>query len=96
MQLVEHPKHTKPTAMTLGTQPMTVYLSPTLELLIERGDTLRQVAAVISEHWPIKKQAALKAAAFWFAIGERVARNELGDDWTTAELDASPMRRYLR
>jgi hypothetical protein len=97
MKLRQHERSAKPESMTLTTAPMTVWLSRTHELIIEKGDTLQRVADVIEEHWGLARAEARQLAAFWFALGERQANKQRGArGWTRSELLTTPGRRYLR
>jgi hypothetical protein len=96
VKVIEHEGSTKPEEMTLSYSPMVVWFTRTLELKVERGDTVKQIGQVIARYWDLKQGPAEEIAAFWFAIGERRAAKKKLGGWTDAELLATPSRRYLR
>jgi hypothetical protein len=95
MKIIRHDK--KPDSKDVGTQlnhnPMRVFLTPTVELLIEKGDQLKIIALQIKVHWGVNAKKSQRIAALWFALGER--RVKKGAGWTKLELSEEPGRRYL-
>lgn len=82
--------------------PLTIWLTPSIELTIEREDRLGDVAGVVVKHLDLPKKEARKMVAYWFALGERLAKlapkkqNErMFSEWKRKELLDDPDRRYL-
>lgn len=91
MKLITHPKAPKPVEMLLRTNPMTVWLSKTQQLLIYRGDSIRRVAKAMRSVWThLSKRECRELAGFWFAIGEASASRT----FATLDYDASSDRVY--
>lgn len=96
MKITEHVRPPRSLTMELIAEPLTVWLTKTVEMQISRGDVLKDVAKAVGEHWPgLAKDELRRLVAFWFALGERRAKKKSGP-WTLGELDVSPKRRYLR
>ena len=95
MKVIKHEGVPRPTTMTLQTDPLVVWLSKTLEVQIERGDTLKEVALLVRKHWKADPRSARRIAAFWFAVGERQNRQTHVGDFTKRELSRREDRRYL-
>jgi hypothetical protein len=98
MQIREHEASGKPETMTLGFNPMVIWLNRRIELRIEKGDQLRSVALVVLQYWgqQLKPKDAASLVAFWFAVGERQATKKKLSDWKAAELIVNPKRCYLK
>jgi len=91
---VRHKKRPQPEAFNRGVDPLSIWLHNDVELRIQSGDTISFVAEMIMQHWPkISIVKARRIAAYWFALGERVARGYTGP-WNRKELDRSPTRVY--
>lgn len=83
-------------SVDLRKRALTVWLTKSVCLTIEPGDTLRIVSRAIGEHWPgVSKSFRNRIAAYFFALGERSARNEHGRPWRAIDRDAGPDRVYL-
>lgn len=95
MKVTRHEGVPRPTSLTLQTVPLIVWLSKTVELSIDKGDTLGDVATHIRVAWKVPRKEACRIAAFWFAIGERQHYKKHAGDFTKRELLAREDRRYL-
>lgn len=95
MRLIRHERTPKPDEMLLTFNPMTVWLSKTVELKIEKGDSVNSIASVVQAEWKVPEKRAIEIATYWFAIGERVAGGT-NRAWTKVELRPDLDRRYLR
>lgn len=95
MKVTEHPGVPRPTSMTLQTDPMVVWLSKTVELTIDAGDQLSDVARVVHKYWKVGGYESHRITAFWFAIGERQYFNKHKKDFSKRELSTKGDRRYL-
>lgn len=96
MKIVEHPRITKPEKMELKYSPMVIWIDMHTELHIEDGDTLEEVAEALKRSWGYDYEDCAKVVAFWFAVGERRAKEEELGPWTKEELRQDPDRRYLK
>lgn len=94
MKLIHHERSPKIAEMTLAANPMRIFVTKTVELRIEKGDRLRDVAEAVAPLLP-KGVKAGSLVALWYAMGERVAKKKLDDGWTPKELYTDPDRRYL-
>lgn len=95
MKTKEHTVRPKVEFMTLVANPLRVWLSSRLELVIRRGDRLINVARVIEQELNLSHGAALRVAAYYFALGERQARGRMGEPWKKDEMSVRNQRRYL-
>jgi hypothetical protein len=96
MKIIEHEASGKPESMTLGFNPMVVWLNRRIELRIEKGDQLRLIVPVVLQHWNhLKPGDVASVVAFWFAVGERLAAKKKLGNWKAAELIVNAKRRYL-
>lgn len=79
MKTILHETTPKPQVMTLGTNPMTVWMTRKVQLIIEPGDTIKKVAKEIRFYWNADHERAREIAAFWFSIGEGSHRKGWND-----------------
>jgi len=81
----------------LEANPLRIWIDDRIELVIRKGETLDKVARAIIKHsnFKVKKKQALKIAAYWFALGERIYRREAGGEWSKEEMNSNPSRKYL-
>lgn len=88
----------KPDSRAVGTGlsaiPMRIYLSGMLELTIDAGDVLDEVARAVVKHWGFTTPNARQTVALWFALGERRRHGNAQGPWRPEELDPRPNRRY--
>jgi len=97
MQLIEHERKGEVAELTLQAKPLTVWLTRTVELRIEPGDWLGEVASVVERHWTFLSQKECRlVVALWFAIGERIVTGYNAGSWSPKELRAWPQRRYQK
>lgn len=94
MKIIHHDKLMKPETMTLGYDPLVIWLDRKTELRIRYGDRCGQVADAVVHIWKIDRAQALKLVTYWFAIGMRV-HSHLARPWETIELKVDRNRRYL-
>ena len=94
MKLIEHKTRAKPTQMTLEVNPLHVWLGPQIELIIEPGDTVKEVAKIVRQHWPFVKNVK-QLVTYWFVLGEACFITPVLR-WRPEDLVASANRRYLR
>lgn len=95
MKVVVHERSPKPMAMTLSTNPLSVFVTKTVEVRIQRGDTLAEVAKVVRQHMPDVREHAAEIVALWFAMGERARRlTKSTAGWSKKELATTPTRKY--
>ena len=94
MKLFEHPKINKPTTMTLGYKPFVVFLTKRVEMHIEPGDELEEIAQVVRRHWTLDVPTARQVVALWFALGERLSLGNPDAAWRPKELRANSRRTY--
>lgn len=95
MELIQHAKPVRKPEVHISTNPLVVWLTPTLELVIHKGDYLKDVAREVEKVWPLDRAASRQMVAYWFALGEMIAW-ETGHDWTDHELRPKPKRKYLK
>lgn len=96
MKLKRHERAAQIQEVRLSYNPLVVWLSPRIELIIERGDEIREVAKVVAREWDVPLSTARRMAAYWFALGERAETGEMGEpEWRRDEIQAHPRRRYL-
>lgn len=94
MRVIIHAKSPKPTEMTLSVDPLRIWLTSVVELVIERGDCLYKVTQPVVEHWGVPKRKARRIVATWFALGERSGRSRQHEDWSLRETRVTPGRIY--
>lgn len=85
----------KPETMELCAKPMTIWLSRQVQLVIEKGDRLSEVVAVVVKTMQMEPARARQLVAYWFALGERIENGCPDLAWTKSELHVSDGRRYL-
>lgn len=92
-----HVRSPKPETLTLTANPLTIWLSRAIELVVEPGDTLAEVVVESRKYWKhLSDPEAYQLVACWFAMGERRAgKRPTNCPWTDAERDITPTRRYL-
>jgi len=97
MKIINHQATVHATGETYRKYPFSVFLTPRRELRLQRGDRLDKVARVVARSWPLDEQQARSVAAFWFALGERLAAGgrKLNRPWTPVELRTAPHRCYV-
>lgn len=79
MKLTQHEGRSRPREVGLATDPLVIWLTPRLELHINTGDTVEEIADVVLEHLPVKNRKKARAvASYWFDMGERAAQAMLG------------------
>ena len=81
--------------VTHGTNPTIVWITRELQLFINKGDTIKDVAPLVVKHCGIALTEARQLVAYWFALSERAHFKKFNAKWRGRELDASPVRRYL-
>jgi hypothetical protein len=97
VKVIKHDRIVRPGTLTLGFNPLIVWLSKTVELRIERSDRLGAVAEALAAWWPVSAREARRIVGYWFTLGERRATGDPGTGWSAREMaDPSPERRYLR
>lgn len=95
MRIVKHDRKPNYNEIHLTVVPLVVWLSPLEELIVDRGDTLLEVAKTIHGRWSLSKKSCRELVAFWFALGERISRgDERVAGWNDQELSISLKRRY--
>jgi len=94
MRIYEHKKIEKPQTMTLGFNPFVVFLTKRLEMRIEPGDTIEEVARVVRRHWALDIVTARQVVALWFALGERLSLGNPDVLWQQKELRTNSRRAY--
>lgn len=94
MNVTTHERRPPITEVHLKFDPLTVWLTPRVELVIEKGDTVRDIARVVAKYWSMSKKDARHIVAYWFTLGERAAGSRLGSPWKKRDKDASPDRVY--
>ena len=94
MKLFTHDKIGKPQSMTLGFKPFVVFLTKKVEMHIEPGDALEEVAKVVRRHWIIDIPTARQVVALWFALGERLSMGNPDVTWRPKELRINSRRTY--
>jgi hypothetical protein len=94
MKLFTHDKIGKPQTMTLGFKPFVVFLTKKVEMHIEPGDTLEDIARVVRRHWIVDLPTARQIVALWFALGERLSLGNPDTTWQPKELRVNIRRTY--
>lgn len=90
MKIIDHKKAPKPDSMTLETNPMTIWLTKTRELKIEKGDRLEDITDVVMKTWDVNVNRARRIVGFWFALGEAQSSQE----FSKLSLSHASNRRY--
>lgn len=93
MKLVEHVKRPEILEVAVDVRPLTWWLTPELQLIVEEGDRLGDVAKLVRRSLGLPRADARQLVAYWFALGERVASGRTGP-WEPAELRTKLGRRY--
>lgn len=94
MKLIEHEKIPKPISITLGFVPFVVFLTKRVELQIESGDKLEEIALIVRRHWTLDLPTARQVVALWFALGERLSLGNPESALKPKELEANSRRTY--
>jgi len=96
MQIKKHDRVLKIEQIKLRHEPLSVFLVSNVELIIQRGDRLGDVARTMQPHMPwFSRQQLRGIAGYYFAMGERSARDRLTKPWRRKEFNSDPDRRYL-
>lgn len=96
MEVIHHERSPKPEQMELQHDPLRIWLSRKLEIVVTKGDRLGDVAEVVQAEGWLSKLESRQLVALWFAIGERRGNfRPTNTTWNAEELDASRTRRYL-
>lgn len=90
MKIIDHKKAPKPESMTLATNPMTIWLTKTRQLQIEKGDRLEDVTDIVMITWDVNVNRARRIVGFWFALGEAQSSQE----FSRLNLSHASNRRY--
>lgn len=91
MKVKIHEKTPKPEVLDLSTNPMHIWLTRTVELTIEPGDRIENVAKVVGTYWKTMNEERIFATiAYWFSIGERVHKK----GWKHQALKPTRGRRF--
>jgi hypothetical protein len=73
----------------------TIWLTPDLEVRLQKGDLLRDLAALVQKKIGVNRKESLQISAYYFALGERVTTGRLGKSWKKGELRTDIERRFL-
>lgn len=94
MKFHVHEKMPAQTELQLESDPLRIWVTHNIELVIERGDRLNDVAIRIAEFLPVSFTEALGLATYYFNLGERYANQEsLDPEWSTTVVNVE--RQYL-
>lgn len=94
MKIIHHDRREKIRSVKLSWDPMIVWLGATVELRIEPGDTVKEVARGIRPYIPLDSPGRYRLVGYWFAMGRRIRRGTMSEEFTRKELSSKASRRY--
>lgn len=96
MKIRKHDRVPKAEQIKLRHDPLSIFLIANVELVIERGDRLGDVARAMRPHMPWFSRSQLRGiAGYYFAMGERSAQGRSTRPWRRKEYNDHPDRVYL-
>jgi hypothetical protein len=99
MRIIEHERIPDIVEVDLAPQPLSVWLDPYTQVLIEKGDKIEDVTRGVTPYLEeyLSPPSIRLLVAYWFAMGEREKRDRINDpSWTNGELAIDDGRRYLK
>jgi hypothetical protein len=97
VKIILHDKVPRHDQINIQGDPMRVFLTSKIELVINRGDRLIDVVEAVRPHMPHFSRIQIKAiVAYYFAMGERAVRGNFTEPWQPEEYRVKRNRKYLK
>lgn len=84
-----------PDEIKLSATPFVVFVTRTVALHIERGDSLDEIAKALRKYMKLRERDAMRLAGYYMSLGERIAGKRKNEPWKRSGELWGASRRYL-
>jgi hypothetical protein len=94
MKIKRYDKPPYPEEIVLSSDPFVVFITRTVALHIERGDSLFQIAKKLEKYMKLPHVRAKRLAGYYMGLGERISGHYKDEPWKRAGESWGAARRY--